>query len=152
MARTLELFAGNKSDGSPVLEQVRVEQLGTTTYKLIQSPGLVLGIAAGDTFELLPDRRISVISRGQNLCIQLYVGSRNSALERFATDSLAALGGRLDGESASQLVYTAPVSAGFPAIEEVLREIVSRFPTCEWYYGNVYDPDDGVTPLNWWTQ
>jgi hypothetical protein len=25
-------------------------------------------------------------------------------------------------------------------------------PNCEWYYGNVYDLKDGVTPLNWWAQ
>jgi hypothetical protein len=27
---------------------------------------------------------------------------------------------------------------------------LARFPDSIWYYGNVYDPEDGVTPLNWW--
>jgi hypothetical protein len=24
------------------------------------------------------------------------------------------------------------------------------YPNTIWYYGNVYDPEDGETPLEWW--
>lgn len=47
-------------------------------------------------------------------------------------------------------MYTVPVSAGFVAIEGVLNGLNDRFPDYEWFYGNVYDPKDGETPLNWW--
>jgi hypothetical protein len=45
------------------------------------------------------------------------------------------------------IAVTVPVSAGFPAIEEVVeRWTAGRH--CPWGYGNVYDADDN--PLNWW--
>jgi hypothetical protein len=59
-------------------------------------------------------------------------------------------GGRLDGRSPGKLVYTLPVSAGFASIEAELQSVVEKFSNVEWFYGNVYDPADGVTPLNWW--
>jgi hypothetical protein len=37
---------------------------------------------------------------------------------------------------------------GHPALR-TLGEMMEQFPGSEWYYGNVYDPRDGVTPLNW---
>jgi hypothetical protein len=45
-----------------------------------------------------------------------------------------------------------PVTAGFPAIETVMAKAKAIDPDCEWFYGNVYDLKDAVTPLNWWTQ
>jgi hypothetical protein len=38
------------------------------------------------------------------------------------------------------------------AIEFVFIEFVAAHPGTEWMFGNVYDPRDGVTPLNWWVQ
>ena len=55
------------------------------------------------------------------------------------------IGGWLDGKGESFLVYTIPISVGFPAIQRVLENC-----SWEWFYGNIYDPTDGVTPLNWW--
>jgi hypothetical protein len=98
---TIELVAGTRTNGSTVTEEVRVAPLGEGRFRVLQSPGLVLGIAAGDAIELL------------------------------------------DG-------LTIDVAAGFPALEARLNALVAQFPGCEWYYGNVHDPDDGVTPLNWW--
>jgi hypothetical protein len=66
------------------------------------------------------------------------------------------IGGRLDGDAAtsrnSMLVFTFPVNIGFPAIEGVMASAKALSPRCEWFYGNVYDLNDGVTPLNWWLQ
>jgi len=151
MATTVLLTAGKRSTGSTVEEEVRVEQLGPEKYKLLQSPGLVLGLAAGDVFERKPDGGYEILSRGKNLCIQIFLGGNlASAVEAEATDPFAELGGSLDGKDPKQLVYTVPVSATFVRVESVLRSLVSRFPTLEWFYGNVYDVADGVTPLNWW--
>ena len=48
------------------------------------------------------------------------------------------------------LVYSIHVSCGFSAIENILNEFVGRDGQSAWMYGNVYDPADGETPLNWW--
>jgi hypothetical protein len=47
-------------------------------------------------------------------------------------------------------VFTVPVSAGFGAVEAAFDGYVRRQPGAEWYFGNVYDERDGMTPLNWW--
>jgi hypothetical protein len=61
-----------------------------------------------------------------------------------------AIGGRVDGESHGLLVFTLPASAGFGVIERIFRDAERQYPECRWMYGNVYDPTDGITPLNWW--
>ena len=60
------------------------------------------------------------------------------------------LGGVLDGGIERGLVFTLPVSVGFPVIEDCFNRWVDEHPGWEWYFGNVYDPRDGITPLNWW--
>jgi hypothetical protein len=40
-----------------------------------------------------------------------------------------------------------------PALQRLSESFMtpkSKYPGCQWIYGNVYDPADGVTPLNWW--
>jgi hypothetical protein len=150
MVETRTLHAGKRSDGSPVLEEVPVRPVSTSQVVILQSPGLVLGVAAGDLLDLKDDGEFEVVTRGGNLCIQVFAKSGIDQLEREMSRGLAAIGGRLDGRAAKELVYTVPVTAGFNAIEDVLKSCVARCEGAEWFYGNVYDPDDGVTPLNWW--
>ena len=69
-----------------------------------------------------------------------------------AEQAAASLGGRLDGESERVLVATIPVRLGFTKIERVIEDLVDKFPGAQWFYGNVYDPVDGITPLNWWLE
>jgi hypothetical protein len=38
----------------------------------------------------------------------------------------------------------------YGAVASAFDEAVQRHPGSTWLYGNVYDPSDGVTPLNWW--
>ena len=82
--------------------------------------------------------------------MQIFFAERRTGLEEFATEMIRECRGRLDGESENVLVYTVPVSVGFPTLEAAPKKIVARHPTIEWFYGNVYDPVDGTTPLNWW--
>ena len=35
-------------------------------------------------------------------------------------------------------------------LDHAKREFVGRDGQSAWMYGNVYDPADGETPLNWW--
>jgi hypothetical protein len=53
------------------------------------------------------------------------------------------LGGSLDGRADNFTVYTIPVAAGFPQVERVFNDLVARHPEVEWYFGNVYDTEDG---------
>lgn len=147
---TLRLIAGTSTSGTLVWEEVLVLRLAPSRFQLLRSPGLVLGLAADDVFESTGDGTFSLVSRGRNLCIQVFCGPRLSELEGVLSLRMGQLGGRLDGKEERLLVYTVPVSAGFPAIERCLAESVGRFPGAEWYFGNVYDPVDGTTPLNWW--
>ena len=58
--------------------------------------------------------------------------------------------GRCDGGGNYHLVFTIPVSLGFPLIEQVFGRLNGLYPGSTWLYGNVYDPVDGQTPLGWW--
>lgn len=147
---TISLYAGERSDGSVVYEEVIVESLGDSRFRLAQSPGLVLGIAAGDIIEIDDQNRAKVVSRAGNLCIQIYTKGEGARIETILPQKLRALNARLDGKSGHQLVLTIPATAGFEAIESAMGAIVREFPEVEWFYGNVYDPHDGRTPLNWW--
>ena len=152
MKEVTQLFAGARTDGSPAYEEVVVERLGTGRFKVMQSPGLVLGVAAGDVIDVSEDRRATVVERGGNLCIQIYTKGEGAQIEPIVRERLEPLNGRLDGRSEQQLVFTVPASAGLAVVESAMTEVVRQFPKAEWYYGNVYDPVDGVTPLNWWLQ
>ncbi len=138
-------------NGRPIKEPVHAEEIGKGVYRLLYSPGLVQGIAAGDEFRLL-DRHGSfeVQRRSGNLAVQLF------ALEPISkevgdelVERVRGIGGVLDGAILKGMTFTVPVSAGFPAIEELFIRWTGEHPGWEWYFGNVYD-DDGVTPLRWW--
>lgn len=144
------------SDGAPRGEEtLPVVPLGDRTYRLLASPGLVEGLAAADEFELDASATggIRVLRRGGNLCIWFYGAEPLDETSDVTADvrSVAeSLGGRLDGGYSRMLVLTIPIAAGFDAVASAFDEAVQRHPGSTWLYGNVYDPSDGVTPLNWW--
>jgi hypothetical protein len=151
MSTTLRLLVEYRG-GKPVHEEVHVEHEGQARYRLLQSPGLVLGIAAGDVFTANEDGSFTVVRRAGNVSLQIFVEDNQDDLEQFASREFKKIGGYLDGRADKVLVYTVPVKSGFPAMEKVASMLQERFPKIEWGYGNVYDPADGVTPLNWWLQ
>ena len=150
---TVELLAGKKTTGEDVREAVTVKRVTKDWFEVTHSPGLVLGIAAGDVIKLhtADTGSFDVVQRGQNLCIQIFKGEPFSKSQRdqFAR-RMQEIQGRLDAESANELVFTVPVRLGFAAVESLLNSLVSDCQDCRWYFGNVYDPTDGVTPLSWW--
>lgn len=147
----LVIRAGDTPGGSPAWEEVVVEPLAPNRYRIVQSPGLTQGLAAGDIFELREDGRFDVIERSGNLAIQIHARSRIDQIEEIATSEFSRIGGWLDGSAAVTRVYTVPVSSGFHAIESAIARIAQEVPEFEWYYGNVYE-SDWVTPLNWWLE
>lgn len=152
--RTLSLAAERRSNGELVYEEVAVEAVDDRRFRVLATPGLLADLAAGDEFELLDEHVLHgfrVLKRAGNVGVQFFVEENAMvALEGFLAERLGALGGWLDGKHTKLLVWTVPVAVGFPAIEKVLYEAQRRFPGSEWMYGNVYDPIDGKTPLNWW--
>ena len=150
----IELFAGTRSDGMPVVERLPVEALENNQYRLVKSPAFIKGIARGDTIRLERDERsFSLVKRSGNISIKVI--ARNVGISTLADDltpKLEKLGGQLDFQNQRMLVYTIHVSCGFKTIESILNEYVGEETQSIWYYGNVYDPGDGVTPLNWWQE
>jgi hypothetical protein len=137
--------------GGRGVEPVHAEALGGRRYRLLFSPGFVVGVAAGDEIELIGDAgRFRVLGRGGNIAVQLF---SREPVQPFR-DALAAevrdrLSGVLDGAIDRGLVFTIPLGAGFAAIEKLFDAFVRAHPGTEWLYGNVYDPDTNA-PLGWW--
>jgi hypothetical protein len=134
-------------------EVLPAEPLGRGRYRLLASPGLVEGVAAGDELELAPadPTGYRVLRRGGRLCIWVYVPEpppepTEARLRRAA----AMLGGYLDGGNTGLRILTVPVSAGFERVEAELIAVVTDLRGSTWAYGNVYDPQNEDRPLGWW--
>ncbi len=138
---------------SPVLETVTGVPVGAArTYRLTVSPGFAQGVARGDVVKVEDDGRFEVIRRSGLLCIRIF-GAPGVIQELRASlpPALSQLGGRIDGGLRDRmLICDVPVDAGFRAVEKLMSEWVEARSGTEWYYGNVYDPIDGETPLKWW--
>jgi hypothetical protein len=148
---TLNLPVDTQPGEEPFLESVLVEHLGGARYLVQASPGMLAGFAKGDEIELAPDDPFGyrVVRRGGNVCIQIYWGELRQSAAALESQ-VRAVGGWCDGDTPGLLVFTVPVAAGFSAIEQIFEAATVRYPGSSWFYGNVYDPIDGVTPLDWW--
>ena len=72
-------------------------------------------------------------------------GSRvRTAVEQF--------GGVCDGGGNTHLVFSVPVSFGFPAVEALFNDLMAEYIGSSWLFGNVYDPWNDFKPLGWWEQ
>ena len=136
-------------------ETLPVASMGDGRYRLLASPGFVEGLAAGDEFELDPSVPCGhrVLHRGGNLCVWFYHSeplTESSAATADVRRVAESLGGHLDGGYSRMLVLTIPLAAGFDAVAQAFDDAVRRHAGSAWLYGNVYDPSDGMTPLNWW--
>lgn len=149
----IRLPALDQSGQRSVEEALPAEPLGGDRYRLLASPGLVEGIAAGDELELAPNERAGfrVLQRGGQLCIWVYVtepppAEADARLARAA----AAIGGYLDGGNTRLRILTVPVGAGFARVAAELDAAVADLGDSTWAYGNVYDSRNGDRPLGWW--
>jgi len=147
---TITLLAGHKKSGDPVHEELLVDRLSASHVRLVATPGLLLGVAAGDVLELHGSGGYTIIERGGNLGVQVFGDA--SAVDHALAEALDGLDYRVDGRTPKLTVLTLPVAQGFPAVEKGLNGLCHNVPGSEWYFGNVYDNDDGVTPLNWWVK
>jgi hypothetical protein len=149
---SIPVFVETHKSGKPFHESILVNALGGNRFQLVKSPGFLVGYAAGD--EITWDeatKKVSLISRGGNICVQCVRGSGMSAVEHFVAPMLLAIGGRVDGAYKDRLlILTVPGSGGFASLERILAAAEREFPGTQWTYSNVYDASDGVTPLDWW--
>ncbi len=159
----IELLAGYDPDNKPVIErlQVDISQIhgspdkspseSKLSYKLIRSPAFVKGIASGDLISFDSEtKEFEIIKRSGNLSIRVFSRGDIKTLGENLTPQLEKLGGEQDLETERLLVYSIHVSCGFKTIEDILNQYVGQQSDSMWQYGNVYDPADGETPLNWW--
>jgi len=151
----IELFAGTNADGEPVVERLQVRVNEDDSCQLVRSPAFIKGIASGDTIKLNKRedgqnaQEFELVKRSGNLAVRVLCRGDSAALSDQLTPQLEKLGGELDMETPRLLVYSVHVSCGFDNIEKILNSACDGANSV-WYYGNVYDPQDGQTPLNWW--
>jgi hypothetical protein len=153
MQVTLPLLAGLRPDGQAVIENVPAKKLNDQHwYELESTPAFVKDVARGDVVTVNPQAPgdFTLQTRGGNLAIRVLAKTSITSIRDALTGELEKLGGQLDIDSERILVYSIHVSCGFQAIEQILNKYVGG-EDCFWYYGNVYDANDGETPLNWWT-
>lgn len=148
--QVIEMFAGNGPDGNPIAERLQIQVDDKNNCKLVKSPAFVKGLASGDTVKLNSETgQFEITEHGGNLCIRIFCKGNITTLAESITPEIEKLGGEQDLETARMLVYSIHVSCGFEAIEAILNRHTTA-DDCMWMYGNVYDPEDGSTPLNWW--
>lgn len=149
--QVIELFAGMDASGQPIVEKLQVRELEDGTLQLVQSPAFAKGLASGDTLRMLSKtREFDLVKRSGNLSIRVFSRGDIQQLSDELTPELEKLGGELERETPRMLGYSIHVSCGFDAIETILNRYVGQDGQSQWMYGNVYDPQDGATPLNWW--
>lgn len=152
--QTIEMLAGCDANGTPVLEKVPVQIDDKGNCQLIKSPAFIKGIASGDVIRLNEETgQYEVQRRSGNLCIRIYSRDDIRSLNDSITPEMELMGGTLDIQTPRMLVYSIHVSCGFEPIEALLTKVIANNMannSSQWLYGNVYDPNDGITPLNWW--
>lgn len=150
----MPFIAGTDDEGEPVIESLEVELVDTAEnfVRLTKSPLFVRNLAAGDKLRVLnpAGAEYELVQRSGNLCIRVFRKHHLASLADFLTPEIEKLGGKLDLQADRALVYSIHFSIGFSVIEELLNKACTDYPDTIWYYGNVYDPEDGVTPLLWW--
>ncbi|MFC5744131.1 DUF4265 domain-containing protein [Actinomadura rugatobispora] len=145
----VKVWAGTKSNGEPVYELVPAERLLEDRYKLVGTPALVLGCAAGDTVSLDESMRVQVLQRGGNVAVQAAPAADFdvSDIDRLR-ETMISLRGLVEAPADLRfVVVTVPAAVSFPRIESIMDEWATT-ANAQWWYGNVTD-DEGA-PLNWW--
>lgn len=147
-------LAGLNEEGEPVFESLEVELLpeDSQRVRLLRSPLLTRNLAAGDTVRIINPKtaEYELERRSGNLSIRVFRKHQLESLAEKLVPEFEKLDGTLDRQTDRAMVLTIHCSIGFQTIEDVLNQACTDYPDTVWYYGNVYDPEDGTTPLNWW--
>ena len=152
----LPFLAGINPQGDPVFESLEVEYVPDSEdeVRLLRSPLLTRNLAAGDKLKVInpSSAEYELLRRSGNLSIRVFRVHQLDVLAENLTAKIEKLGGSLDRQTDRALVYSIHFSIGFQNIEDLLAAVCKDYPDTVWYYGNVYDPEDGTTPLEWWLE
>ena len=152
----LPFIAGFSADDQPVFESLEVEIVDAEQeeVRLLRSPLLTRNLAAGDKLKVLNpgSAQYELLERSGNLSVRVLRRDDIDSLEQHLTPKIEKLGGTLDHSNPRALVYSIHVSIGFKPVEDLLNDACARFAESMWNYGNVYDPEDGETPMEWWLE
>lgn len=152
----LPFLAGLDDEEQPVFESLPVEIVDPAehTVRLLQSPLLARNLASGDKIKVLNPAaaEYELMQRSGNLCVRVFRKYDIGELSETLSPAVEKLGGALDLQTERALVFSIHFSLGFKAIEELFDKSCSDYDDAVWYYGNVYDPADGTTPLDWWQE
>lgn len=148
---TIHLLAGQRADGQLIFENVFATEKGDGCYQLLTSPIFARGAARLDTIRLLHAGRFEVEQHGGNLCVRVMAKRDLPAIVEQLRSGFTFLDGQLDYQNERIAVFSVPVIAGFSVIEAALEKVLEAYgDDAQWLYANVYDTEDGQTPLNWW--
>lgn len=147
---TIHLFAGQRPDGEQIYEAIEALELEDSHYLLSNSPAFCKGIAAGDIIQVDDKGSWRVVKHGGNVCIRVFARDGMMEVAQRLVEGVAMLQGRVDVTTERVMVFTVAASKGFAEIENTFNLALDSMPDVYWLYGNVYDPEDGRTPLNWW--
>jgi hypothetical protein len=151
--QVIELFAGLGANGQPIVEKMHVRELENGHMQLVKSPAFIKGLASGDVIRCdVPNQEFEIVQRSGNLNVRVFSRDEIAPLADAITPEIEKLGGDLDIETPRMLVYSIHVSCGFSVVEDLLNQHIGQDGRSAWMYGNVYDPIDGQTPLNWWQE
>jgi hypothetical protein len=129
-------------------EPVHVERIGNH-FRVLYSPGLVYGVAAGDEIEVTEGGEFRVVHRGGNLSIRVLCANGVASFAEELERSVGVLlGGRLDGRVQNGLVFTVPPKVGFRGIERVFDQLREGNAEVVWEFGKIYDAQGNE--LGWW--
>lgn len=130
------------------VEPVHIERIGHR-MRVLYTPGLVYGVAAGDEIEVGERGEFQVVSRGDNLAVRVLCADGVSSFAQELEEQVTSqLGGRLDGRVRNGLAFTVPVKAGFKRIEDVFCALEESHTGVLWEFGNVFDSEG--KELGWW--
>jgi hypothetical protein len=150
--KSIRLYAGEKVDGKPVVEDLNVTEPEPGQFLLEQSPGFIRGLARGDLIQVNEDKGThKVLKRSGNLCVRVIARAEIEKIAAALVPEIEKLGGTLDFQNARMLIFSIHVSCGFTVIEQILNKHASTAGESGWLYGNVYTEQDGeLVPMLWW--
>jgi len=150
----IDLFAGERADGTPVMETLALLPLPDNVYQLAKSPGFMRGVAKGDWIKVDPDTKThTVVRRSGNLCVRVIARDNLESVAAGLVAAMEKLGATLDFQNERMLIFSIHVSCGFQAIEQLLNQHVTAESQNVWFYGNVYTQENGEwVPMNWWQE
>lgn len=133
----INILAGHNKNG-PVHEELPATQLDDGAYRLLASPGLVLGLAKNDLISLDKEGKAQLLQHGGNFCIQIYLENPDQEKISKAAEIIDnKLSGTIDGIDGGVIAFSVPTSNGFKKTNDIFDQIRSLLGS-EYYYSNVY--------------